>query len=222
MDLIDLIKNNKAEENGVEENKMEMADKNEHARFKRAERFFHMIDKMNKEKISLTNPKNPREFVEQQKQIREESKKMEAIDTFQNLNLSKDARETLEIIVSEISKVYLNSLGKEGLETMNSKGFLLQKDFNIDSQLLLIVGEVSEAKEFIRKHGSDEQVLRDMELKEGDGKPLHFPSELADIILRVTALASFLGIDLDKAVNEKKEYNKTRPYKHGKHESSNG
>jgi NTP pyrophosphatase (non-canonical NTP hydrolase) len=46
-------------------------------------------------------------------------------------------------------------------------------------------------------------------------KPEGIPSELADIVIRVLDIAARKGIDIEKAILEKHEYNKTRPYKHG-------
>jgi len=39
--------------------------------------------------------------------------------------------------------------------------------------------------------------------------------ELADIIIRVFDIAAAANIDLEKAIKEKHDYNKTRPYRHG-------
>jgi NTP pyrophosphatase (non-canonical NTP hydrolase) len=41
------------------------------------------------------------------------------------------------------------------------------------------------------------------------------PSELADIIIRVMDIGGLYGIDIDKAVKEKLQYNESRPYRHG-------
>jgi NTP pyrophosphatase (non-canonical NTP hydrolase) len=46
-------------------------------------------------------------------------------------------------------------------------------------------------------------------------KPCGFPSELADIIIRVGDLAYRYGIDLEKAIEEKMKYNATRTFMHG-------
>jgi NTP pyrophosphatase (non-canonical NTP hydrolase) len=39
--------------------------------------------------------------------------------------------------------------------------------------------------------------------------------ELSDIILRVLDTAVMFGVDIEKAVYAKNEYNKTRSYRHG-------
>ena len=49
-----------------------------------------------------------------------------------------------------------------------------------------------------------------------DGKPEGVPSELADIVIRCMDMASYYGIDLEKAILEKHKFNKGRPYLHGK------
>lgn len=47
-------------------------------------------------------------------------------------------------------------------------------------------------------------------------KPFGFPIELADAVIRIADLCGELGIDLEEAIRVKHEYNKTRPYRHGK------
>lgn len=46
-------------------------------------------------------------------------------------------------------------------------------------------------------------------------KPEGIPSEMADIVIRVFDYCGYAGIDLEKAIAEKMEYNRTRPFKHG-------
>jgi NTP pyrophosphatase (non-canonical NTP hydrolase) len=46
-------------------------------------------------------------------------------------------------------------------------------------------------------------------------KPEGIPSEMADIVIRVMDYCGYAGIDLEKAIAEKMEYNRTRPFKHG-------
>lgn len=51
-----------------------------------------------------------------------------------------------------------------------------------------------------------------------DGKPEGVPSEIADIVLICMIMAEQYGIDLEAAIIEKHEFNKTRPYLHKKGE----
>ena len=79
----------------------------------------------------------------------------------------------------------------------------------IGELLMLITSEVVEAFEEVRNgHEPNETYYK-------DGKMEGVPSELADIVIRVMDLCEYCGIDLERAILEKHEYNKTRPYKHG-------
>lgn len=44
----------------------------------------------------------------------------------------------------------------------------------------------------------------------------HFREELADVIITALSAAGYLGIDIDKAVQEKMEINRGREWRHGK------
>lgn len=46
-------------------------------------------------------------------------------------------------------------------------------------------------------------------------KPEGIPSELADVVIRVFDICEYYGIDLEKAILEKHDYNVTRPFLHG-------
>ena len=73
--------------------------------------------------------------------------------------------------------------------------------------LALVTSEVAEAMEDVRndKMGSE---------LEG-AKPVGFPSELADVVIRVFDLSYMLGIDLSTEIVKKVEYNSTRGIRHG-------
>ena len=102
----------------------------------------------------------------------------------------------------------LNDIADAAHENACAKGFY-DTPPNIPERLALIHSEVSEALEDYRD-GKMSLVLTD------SGKPIGFPSELADILIRVLDLAAHLGIDADHAVRVKMEYNSGRPHKHGR------
>lgn len=79
----------------------------------------------------------------------------------------------------------------------------------IPEKLALIHSEVSEALEDYR----DGAMVTTVDEK---GKPVGFPSELADIVIRVCDLAGALEIDLDAEIARKMRHNAGRPRKHGK------
>lgn len=86
-----------------------------------------------------------------------------------------------------------------------------ENNTNIAEKLMLIVSEASEALECWRNGESLEERLRDT-----DGKPEGFASELADVVIRVFDLAVSQNIDIQSAIEHKMEYNKSRPFMHGK------
>ena len=72
---------------------------------------------------------------------------------------------------------------------------------DIPEKLMLIVTEVAD-------------VMYE-DISKIDGKPAGFPSELADIVIRVFDLCGAFKIDLEGAIARKHEYNKTREFRHG-------
>ena len=117
--------------------------------------------------------------------------------------------------------ITINALVMRAVENSIQKGFFPTQivngqhqiaSVNVLEKLLFIVSEVSEATEIFR-HPREGLADRWQDEK---GKPQGFGSELADIIIRTAGLAGALGIDLEREIREKMEYNVNRPYKHGK------
>jgi hypothetical protein len=67
--------------------------------------------------------------------------------------------------------------------------------------------ELSEALEEYRSGNAFEYKV--------NGKPEGIAVEMADCIIRILDWCGKEGIDIDRIIREKHEYNKTRPYRHG-------
>jgi NTP pyrophosphatase (non-canonical NTP hydrolase) len=145
-------------------------------------------------------------------------------------------------MVEEQTKQLINIMKiKETIEKAHSmakqKGFWEEEKRNIPQALLLIISEVSEATEALRKdHYADkaavESLSNDLELDRTDeefmlkainwktsfeqGVKSSFEDEIADVAIRLFDLCGGLGIDLEKHIELKMMYNSMRGYKHGK------
>jgi NTP pyrophosphatase (non-canonical NTP hydrolase) len=91
----------------------------------------------------------------------------------------------------------INNLCKEAYMIAKSKGWH-DEQRETGTLLALIHSEVSEALEADRK-----------------GDQENFVEELADVCIRIFDLCGSREIDLEKAISEKMQRNKTRSYKHG-------
>jgi len=81
--------------------------------------------------------------------------------------------------------------------------------------------ELSEAVEEYRNHKPTAYFVEVngfevSDLNDWHGEKLEgIATELADCIIRILDYCAYAGIDIDKIIRLKHEYNKTRPYRHG-------
>lgn len=80
---------------------------------------------------------------------------------------------------------------------------------SLPESLMLCVGELSEAMEEYRNHHLANEIYYK------DGKLEGVPIELADTIIRILDICAYYEIDIDSAVKDKMEYNKSRSFRHG-------
>jgi NTP pyrophosphatase (non-canonical NTP hydrolase) len=96
-------------------------------------------------------------------------------------------------------KCNIDDLIKECHRIAKIKGWWKEKR-NEGELIALMHSELSEALEAMRNHGTKTQIAE----------------ELADCCIRIFDYCGARDIDLEKTLLKKIEYNKTRPYRHGK------
>ena len=101
----------------------------------------------------------------------------------------------------------LNERGRMSRALAEEKGF--GASYTVESAAMYIAlmhSELSEMLEAVRAGSPrSEKIATSLEAEEA-----------ADLLIRLTHYCSVRGIDLDEAVALKHEYNKGRPFKHGK------
>jgi NTP pyrophosphatase (non-canonical NTP hydrolase) len=127
----------------------------------------------------------------------------------------------------------LNDLRDEVYENARAHGFH-DVGRTVGDALMLITTEVGEAYEAFREGAKLAEMRYECKypgddcgedglLRCPDGnerevflhKPVGVPSEIADVIIRCLDFAGEHHIDIERAVREKMEFNRTRPFKHG-------
>lgn len=111
----------------------------------------------------------------------------------------------------KMMKKPLNEWRDEALRVASDHGFT---DASIPEDVALMHSELSELLEDFRK-GNLPTSIWTIENKDKSFKPCGIPIELADLLLRAFHFAGKHKIDLDRAVEMKHEYNKSRSFKHG-------
>lgn len=117
----------------------------------------------------------------------------------------------------------LNKKAKEVHVANVEKGFY-DKHTETGTKLMLVVTELAEAMEAdrVNNHANLHQfntlMVKDYEFQYAFKSTIKdtFEDEIADSVIRLLDLAGFLGMDLDKHVRLKLQYNQTRPVRHGK------
>jgi len=105
----------------------------------------------------------------------------------------------------------IKELAKEVHENAKAHGWWDGEKRSFGELIALVHSELSEALEEYRNGHEPTEIYYTGAEKKMEG----IPSELADVIIRVFDMAEHYGIDIEAAILEKHEFNKSRPYRHG-------
>lgn len=134
------------------------------------------------------------------------------------LRVSFLADESAEAIALP-SRGYLNDMARGIHAWALGKGFW-KASTTIAEKIALMHSELSEALEEVRKLDPDDLNAIHFDASKpneaGAPEPYGFAVEMADAIIRVLDTAAFVGVDMDRAIAEKRAYNQNRPFQHGK------
>lgn len=101
-------------------------------------------------------------------------------------------------------------------EDNKAKGFW-DNPRNVGEMLMLVTSELGEAMEAHRKgRFANWANVKQEGFGFEEGVKDSFEDEIADAIIRLLDMCGGLSIDIEKHINYKLRYNRTRPYKHGK------
>lgn len=105
--------------------------------------------------------------------------------------------------------ITINDLQNEVHQNAIAHGWWDGEERTFGELIALCHSELSEALEEYRKGKAVDDGYTE------NGKPEGIPIELADCVIRILDMCGHYNIDLETALLEKHEYNKTRPYRHG-------
>jgi NTP pyrophosphatase (non-canonical NTP hydrolase) len=110
-----------------------------------------------------------------------------------------------------INSMTLREMQRRCFDQAQEKGWT-EKPIPVPEMIALIHSEASEALEAYRNKEPLSWVRQDTG---GAMKPEGLGSEFADILIRLGHYAEALGIDLEREVVRKLDYNRTRAHRHG-------